>query len=84
MDRKCAVNSSINCSEKHESVVGDRITIMDAFVTRNSKVGDSVPAAKKTANPPKSQPKRKYDNEYLALGFTVRPWEQRTDPCIVS
>ncbi|KAI4809513.1 hypothetical protein KUCAC02_018389 [Chaenocephalus aceratus] len=40
---------------------------MDAFVTRNTKVGNSVPAAKKTANPPK----RKYDDEYLALGFTV-------------
>ena len=32
---------------------------MDTFVTQNPKVGDSVPVAKKTADPPKNQPKRK-------------------------
>nr|XP_055067936.1 zinc finger BED domain-containing protein 5-like [Misgurnus anguillicaudatus] len=49
---------------------------MDKFVTRNEKkTADSAPAEKSNtgsgSNPPKSQPKRKYDEAYLSLGFTV-------------
>ncbi|KAI2649397.1 Zinc finger BED domain-containing protein 5 [Labeo rohita] len=49
---------------------------MDRFVTRNEKkTGDSAPAEKtKTDSRPnhqKGQPKRKYDEAYLALGFTA-------------
>lgn len=44
---------------------------MDRFVTRATKVGDPAPP-EKTAVQPKSQPpKRKYDDSYLGLGFTV-------------
>ena len=41
-------------------------------MTRSSKVVDPAPPEKPDgANKPKSQPKRKYDEEYLALGFTA-------------
>ena len=41
---------------------------MDTFVTRNAKVGDSVPVAKKTADPPKNQPKRKLK---ISINLTI-------------
>ena len=39
---------------------------MDTLVRRYSKVADSVPVAKKTADPPKNQPKRKL-NIYITF-----------------
>ena len=47
---------------------------MDKFVTRATKVGDSATTEKEKTDGPnqsKCQPKRKYDEAYLALGFTV-------------
>ncbi|XP_072229039.1 zinc finger BED domain-containing protein 5-like [Leuresthes tenuis] len=47
---------------------------MDKFVTRTTKVVEPAPAERhKPDGPhqPKSQPKRKYDEGYLALGFTA-------------
>lgn len=60
--------------ERRYTVAG--IIKMDRFVTRNEKkTGDSAPAEKtKTDSRPnhqKGQPKRKYDEAYLALGFTA-------------
>ena len=42
-----------------------------AFVTRGNTKVDSVPVVKKTAEPTQNTSKRKYDEEYLAMGFTV-------------
>ena len=33
---------------EHESVVGERVDVMNTCVTRNTKVGNSIPVAKKT------------------------------------
>ena len=43
---------------------------MDTFVTQTSKVVDPVPAEIHKPDGP-YQPKRKYDEGYLALGFTA-------------
>ncbi|XP_049322931.1 zinc finger BED domain-containing protein 5-like [Astyanax mexicanus] len=47
---------------------------MDKFVTRTTKVGESAPTEKQKTDGPnqsKCQPKRRYDEAYLAFGFTV-------------
>ena len=49
---------------------------LHTFVTRTPKIvePEPAPAVKQTSdgpNQPKSQPKRKYDEGYLALGFTA-------------
>ena len=45
---------------------------MDTFVTRgNTKVDHLVPVVKKTSEPTKNTSKRKYYEEYLAMGSTV-------------
>ncbi len=62
---------------------------MDKFVTwTTKKTEDAAPAEKNktNSNQPKSQPKRKYDEDYLALGFTVEVVgaEERPVLCFVS
>ncbi len=59
---------------------------MDKFVTRTSKVVKPAPAERQARrNQPKSQPKRKYDDGYLALGFTAAVVGAEERPmCVLS